>query len=90
MPFNLTKVCSALSLRGSVQLVANSCLQDGFNAYCPCKFVLQFCSHREFCKRPLTNSFIHVTLQLFALLGTTILETKAILVNSLESFLSEF
>lgn len=90
MPFNLTKVCSALSLRGSVQLVANSCLQDVFNAYFPCKFVLQFCSHREFCKRPLTNSFIHVTLRVSALLGTTLLETKAILVNSLKSFLSEF
>lgn len=29
MPFNLTKVCSVLSLRGSFQLVANSWLQDG-------------------------------------------------------------
>lgn len=29
MPFILTKVCSALSLRGSIQLVANSWLQDG-------------------------------------------------------------
>lgn len=29
MPFNLTKVCSMLSLRGSIQLVADSWLQDG-------------------------------------------------------------
>lgn len=47
-----------------------------FNVYFLCKFVLQFCSHGEFCKRPLINSFIHVTLRVSALLVTTILKLK--------------
>lgn len=77
MPFNLTKVCSVLSLQGSIQLVANSWLQDAaFNAYFLCKFLVQFYSHREFCKLPLINSFIHVTLGVSDLLIITILKLK--------------
>lgn len=47
-----------------------------FNVYFLCKFMLQFCSHRELCKQPLINSFIYVTLRVSALLIIIILKVK--------------
>lgn len=61
-----------------------------FHVYFLCKFVLQLYSHREFCMHPLINSFSQVTFGVSALLVMSIVETKAILVNSLQHFLGKF
>lgn len=73
---------------GGPQLAAR--WATAFNVYFLCQSVLQLCSHREFCKRPLINGFSQATLRVSALLAMSILETKAILVTSLKTSFDSF